>query len=246
MVSKIYIHKWKKITNIFLFFDFTILALHCHSLKRALGFWKRDKGVHISFIDLDPKIILFLLPNWYYCTADSAAGGLSSIQFTGTGRCGKLGLVGSLGRAGLGLRGEDRPVELFCNKINLHQWKICTKCTIFTCCCYATAAPYLTCDQNDFWSNRPHKTIVNKLFLQKDDKGDGRGQKLTFLKLYCSIGEEVSVNTVIILTNWVVILADLHSKAMEDARIARHMWSSKGFLAWPFCDLTSCLICKGF
>ena len=27
---------------------------------------------------------------------------------------------------------------------------------------------------------------------------------------------------------------------------AGHMWSAKGFSAWPFCDLTSFLICKAF
>ena len=41
---------------------------------------------------------------------------------------------------------------------------------------------------------------------------------------YCSSGEDVSVNTVIILRNWVSILADLRSEATEEARIAPQFW----------------------
>ena len=37
---------------------------------------------------------------------------------------------------------------------------------------------------------------------------------------YCSSGEDVSVNTVIMLRNWGAILADLRSEATEEARIA--------------------------
>ena len=37
---------------------------------------------------------------------------------------------------------------------------------------------------------------------------------------YCNSGEDVSVNTVIMLRNWGAILADLRSEATEEARIA--------------------------
>ena len=39
---------------------------------------------------------------------------------------------------------------------------------------------------------------------------------------YCSSGEDVSVNTVIMLRNLGAILADLRSEATEEARIAPH------------------------
>ena len=41
---------------------------------------------------------------------------------------------------------------------------------------------------------------------------------------YCSSGENVLVNTVIILRNLAAILADLRSKATEEARIAPQFW----------------------
>ena len=41
---------------------------------------------------------------------------------------------------------------------------------------------------------------------------------------YCSSGEDVSVNTVIILRNWAAILADLWSEATEEAHIAPQFW----------------------
>ena len=45
-------------------------------------------------------------------------------------------------------------------------------------------------------------------------------QILQVLVEYCSSGEDVSVNTVIMLRNWGAILADLRSEATEEARIA--------------------------
>ena len=41
---------------------------------------------------------------------------------------------------------------------------------------------------------------------------------------YCSSGEDVSVNTVIMLRNWGAILADLRSEATEEACIAPQFW----------------------
>ena len=39
---------------------------------------------------------------------------------------------------------------------------------------------------------------------------------------YCSSGEDVSVNTVIMLRNWGAILADLRSEVTEEARVSKY------------------------
>ena len=44
------------------------------------------------------------------------------------------------------------------------------------------------------------------------------------MREYVSSGEDVSVNTVIILRNWRAILADLRSEATEEASIAPQFW----------------------
>ena len=62
------------------------------------------------------------------------------------------------------------------------------------------------------------KCILSKITQLKD------ALLKALLVEYCSSGEDVFVNTVIILRNWAAILADLRSEATEEARIAPQFW----------------------
>ena len=85
---------------------------------------------------------------------------------------------------------------------------------------------------------------INKIFLLKN-------QNQNILKI-------LSNDRVVMLKNPLQITCDMQKKFLilkklvksqsghTEKPFAGHMWSAKGFSAWPLCDLTSFLICKAF